>query len=404
MHLSRRAQQIPASVTLALDARVAELRAAGTDVLSMAAGQPDFPGPPEAAAAAQAFLAESGGRVGYTPTPGIPALREAAAEHVSQVTGVTYAPNQLVVTCGAKEAVSLAIAAVADAGEDVLVPTPSWLSYEPMALIANANAVKAVTDDTTGFKLTPEVLAAAITPKTRAIILNSPSNPTGAVYTRDELAALVPVLQDADRVVISDEIYWPFVYDGEFVSPASLPGMAERTIVVNGVSKTFAMTGWRVGFLAAPPAFAKAMGNMKSHLTSNASAPAQHAALGALRSGDAHTLRMRDAFAGRRTLALDALAAIDGVSVVPPAGAFYVFPRVDAFYSNSGARPLSGSVEFCQALLEDAQVAAVPGAAFDEDRCIRLSIAASDEVLSEALRRLAGFVDRVRPEHSQAGA
>lgn len=390
MKPSKRSLSIPASVTFAIDTRVKELKAQGVDVVGLGAGQPDFPCPPEAVAAASAFIA--GGQVGYTPAAGIAPLRAAAARHLSEITGVAYDAAQLVVTDGAKEALTLAIAALADPGDEILVPTPGWLSYQPMSQITCAIPVDLPTDAEHHFKLTPEALDAAINERTRAVLINSPGNPTGGVYTADELAALCQVIVARDIALISDEIYWCFVFDGEHVSPASLPGMAERTIVINGVSKSHAMTGWRIGFLAAPLPLARVCASMKSHMTSNAAAPSQHAALAALEAGDSHTRMMRDAFLRRRGLAVEALRALPGIKLSPPDGAFYVFPRVDAHYDEQ----TPGSVEFCAALLEQVRLAAVPGATFGEDRCIRLSIAAADEVIADGIARLGAFLESRR--------
>lgn len=390
MKPSKRSLSIPASVTFTIDSRVKELKAQGVDVVGLGAGQPDFPCPPEAVAAATAFIA--GGQVGYTPTAGIPPLRAAAARHLGEITGVAYDSRQIVVTDGAKEALTLAMAALADPGDEILVPTPGWLSYQPMAQIACATPVDLPTDAEHHFKLTPEALDAAINPRTRAVVINSPSNPTGGVYTVDELSALCEVIVARDIALISDEIYWCFVYEGRHVSPASLPGMAERTIVINGVSKSHAMTGWRIGFLAAPLALAQVCASMKSHMTSNAAAPSQHAALAALEAGSGHTEMMAEAFLRRRNMAVSALQALPGVELTPPDGAFYVFPRVDAHYD----KHIPGSVEFCAALLEEVRLAAVPGAAFGEDRCIRLSTAADDAVLSDGIARLGQFLKQRR--------
>jgi aspartate aminotransferase len=275
-----------------------------------------------------------------------------------------------------------------------------------MVRMASARVVDVPTTEADGFKLNPDALAAAITPKSRALFLNSPSNPTGAVYTRAELEALADVLRDTDVAVISDEIYWPFVYEGEFCSPASVPGLAERTLVVNGASKAYAMTGWRIGWLGAPPNMARAVSNLKSHLTSNASAPAQYAALAALEAGTGHTDAMCEAFSRRRTVAVEGVERLPRVTCSEPAGAFYVFPNVSAWYGSrrEGGAAIDGSVAFCTALLENALVAAVPGAAFGEDACIRLSIAASDEHVTEALRRLESFLQTLTPSTLESSA
>jgi len=386
MHLAARASSISGSATLELTARIAELRARGVDVISLGAGEPDFPTPPQAIAAAQAFIGQ--GRVIYTATNGLPELRAAAAAELSRSTGVAYDAGQVVVTNGAKEGIALAILALAQAGDEVLVPTPAWISYEPMAAIAGARFRALPCDDTSDYKLTPQARAAALTPQSRVLVLNSPNNPTGAVYTRAELAALCAVLAGRDVTIVSDEIYSPFVYEGEHVSPASVPGFAERTVVVNGVSKSHSMTGWRIGFLAAPRALADAIGNLKSHLTSNAAAPSQHAALAALRSGDAYAKMMKEAFARRRRLALELLSDVPGLKLSPPAGAFYVFPRVDALYGGA----VRSSDDFCRGLLEQSRVAALPGSCFGDDRCIRFSIATGDELLREGLSRFASYV------------
>ena len=394
MKISARARSIPPSVVFELGARVSELKRAGENVVSLGAGQPDFPSPREAVEAAQAFL--ESGQVGYTPASGIPELRAAAAELVSRVAGCSYGPSQVVVTSGAKEALALAIASACDPGEEVLLPAPGWLSYAPMCLAVDAVPVPVAGDPERGFRWNPDDLAAAITPATRALVVNSPSNPTGLVYTRDELAAIAQVCIDHDLLLISDEIYWPFVYEGRFSSPAALPGMAERTVVINGLSKSHSMTGWRIGFLAAPEDMAKAAGSLKSHLTSNAATPSQHAALAALAAGDAHAEMMTVAFTRRRQLALDALAAMPDVHLEAPGGAFYVFPRVDAYYGKHASGSIQGSVELSAALLEHVRLAVVPGAAFGEDRCVRLSIAAADEVLADGLERMASFLASLR--------
>jgi len=390
MKPSQRALSIPASLVFTIDSRVKELKAQGIDVIGLGAGQPDFPCPPAAVEAASAFIAD--GLVGYTPAAGIPPLREAAARHVSGITGVAFDSRQVVITDGAKEALTLAMAALTDPGDEILVPTPGWLSYQPMAGIVCARPVDLPTSAESGFKLTPEALDEAIGERTRAVLINSPGNPTGGVYTRDELTALCEVVVARDIALISDEIYSCFVFEGEHVSPAALPGMAERTIVINGVSKSHAMTGWRIGFLAAPLELANAAASMKSHMTSNPAAPSQHAALAALEAGNEHTAMMADAFLRRRALAIEALGALPDIELCPPDGAFYVFPRVDAHY---GAE-ISGSVDFCAALLEQARLAAVPGAAFGEDRCIRLSIASADEIIEEGIARLGKFLAQRR--------
>jgi aspartate aminotransferase len=390
MHPASRTQSVSGSATLALSAKVAELRAAGVDVISLGAGEPDFPTPPEAIRAAQDFVAQ--GTVHYTASSGLPELRAAAARALSESTGVGWTPGQVVVTCGAKEGLARALLALVEPGDEVIVPTPAWISYEPMVALCGGKVVHARCAEADGYKLTAAGLRAALTPRTRVLLLNSPNNPTGAVYTAQEFAALGKLLADTDATVVSDEIYSPFVFEGAHVSPAAVPGMIGRTVVVNGVSKSYAMTGWRIGFLAGPRALVDAVADAKSHMTSNAAAPSQVAALAALKSGPAWPARMAEAFRRRRDATVAALSAMRGVSLAAPVGAFYVFPRMDAFYGGA----IGGSTDFCTALLDQARVAAVPGDAFGEDRCVRFSIAVDDGRLAEGMTRLAAFLDELR--------
>lgn len=387
MKLSPRTAGIPTSVTFAIDARVRELRDGGVDVIGLGAGQADFPAPPEIEAAVQVRLREAAGMVRYTPAAGLPELRAAAARHVSKVSGVDYEASQLIVTNGAKEGLALAIAALLDPGETLLLPSTCWLSYEPMARAFGVKARAVEVDERNHFKPSAEAIDAAARQGARALLLNSPNNPTGAVLSEAELSDIAEVCRARDLSVISDEIYWPYVWEGRFASIAALPGMAERTVVVNGLSKSHAMTGWRVGFAAGPAEIVKGISSLKSHLSSNASLPAQWAAIAALDAGEGHLATIVEAFARRRGLAVEALTDAPGVQLDAPQGAFYVFPRIDALYTDA----LSGSVAFCEQLLEEQRLAAIPGAAFGEDRCLRLSIAAPDEQLVEGLARLVRF-------------
>ena len=396
MPLSRRVGRIAPSVTFEIEAQIAELRARGLAIIGLGAGQPDFPTPAPALAAARRSL--ESGRVLYTASSGLPELRTEAARYLSATSGHAWTARDVVVTCGAKEGLALTMLARVDEGDEVVMPDPCWLSYEPMVLAAGGRRVAVATDAEDGFALHAERLARAVGPRTRVIVLNTPSNPTGAVLTRAELEGLARVLAPfPDAVVVSDEIYSPFVFEGEHVSPASVPGLSDRTVVVNGCSKAFSMTGWRIGFVAAPAPITAAIGNLKSHMTSNAATPSQHAALGALREGQGGIAAMVAAFARRRRLVVEALGAIEGVTLVEPRGAFYAFPRVDAFYADE----IAGSVDFCAALLEEAHVALVPGAAFGEDRCVRLSYAVADEELREALERITAFLAARRPARSR---
>ncbi len=362
--------------------------AEGIDVVGMGAGQPDFPSPQAAVDAARASI--EGGMVRYGPAGGIPELKQAVAHHVEEITGTTrnIDPSEIVVTNGAKEGLALTFMALCDPGDEILVPLPSWVSYEPMVTMASASMVTIPTKESEGFKLTPDALEEAIGSRAKILLLNSPSNPTGSVYSAEELVAISAVAAAHDLWIVSDELYWPFIFEGTFASLGAVPGIQDRSILVHGCSKAYAMMGWRVGFLTAPPTVAKAITNLKSHFSSNTAIPSQHAALAALQGGTESIDAMQEAFIRRRSVALDALDKIKGISVVPPAGSFYIFPRVSDLYGGE----VHNSIDFCAALLEDGRVAAVLGAAFGEDRCIRLSIAVSDERLAEGLERLAGFV------------
>jgi len=377
-------------VRLELAAQVAALRAGGADVISLSIGEPHFKSPPEALDSATEFIGH--GHIGYTAGAGRADLRAAAAGFLQRQCGVAFDPADVVVTNGAKEGLTCAILALAGPGDEVLCPAPAWMSYAPMCTIAGARLVEVPCDPARGFLPRAEDIAAALTPATRVLLLNSPNNPTGAVYDSATLGALAAVLAGRpDIAVISDEIYSPFVYAGRHVSPATLPGLAERTVIVHGLSKGYAMTGWRIGFVAAPRAVAASIGALKSQMSSSACAVSQQAGVAALAGGDVWAVAMRSAYAARRLQALAAVAALPGVVLqAEPQGAFYVFPRVDAVFGPGCA----GSVEFCAQLLAEEGLALVPGGYFGEDRCVRLSYAAGEDTLTAGLARLSRFVQR----------
>jgi aspartate aminotransferase len=371
---------------LAVDAKAKALKAAGEDVCGFAAGEPDFDTPAHIKAAAVAAL--DAGKTKYAPTPGIPPLRDALAAKYTDVYGLPTEAAQVVVSPGGKFSCYLTVLAVCSPGDEVIVPAPYWVSYPEMVKLAGATPKMVLATDATGFKLTPEMLEAAITPKTKLLILNSPSNPTGAVYTADEMAAITDVAVKHNLYIMSDEIYEHLLYDGvTHVSPASLSAEArERTIIVSGFAKTFAMTGWRLGTIIAPEPIAKAVAKLQSQTSSNATTFAQWGALSAYTEADktkAALDEMLVAFDRRRKLVHAGLNAIDGIDCLLAQGAFYLFPNISSF----GLDDLT----FCERLLDEQKVAAVPGSAFGAAGFLRISYATADETLQKGLDRLGKF-------------
>jgi aspartate aminotransferase len=384
--LSTWARNIAPSPTLAVDAKAKAMMAAGGDVCSFAAGEPDFDTPQHIKDACIAAL--QSGKTKYVATAGIEDLRKAIAGSYASSYGLKVEPGQVVVSPGGKFSCYLAVMATCSPGDEVIIPAPYWVSYPEMAKLAGAVPKAVLCTDRTGFKLTPEALSAAVTARTRLLILNSPCNPTGVVYSRQELAALMEVAVRHNLYVLSDEMYEKLIYDG--LSPTCLatlsPEAEARTIVVAGFSKTYSMTGWRLGMLVAPPRIAKAAAEIQGQTTSNATAFAQYGALAALRETEktrASLERMLAAFDRRRRLLHSGLTGIPGVSCVLAQGAFYLFPNVSSFGL--------GSVEFCERLLEKEMVAAVPGLAFGAEGYLRMSYATSDEVIVKGIARLANF-------------
>jgi aspartate aminotransferase len=388
--LSRWALNISPSPTLAIDAKAKALLAAGEDVCSFAAGEPDFDTPEHIKRAAIEALNQ--GRTKYAPTPGIEPLRRAIADDYAARFGLKVPPSQVVVSPGGKFSCYLAILAVCSPGDEAIVPAPYWVSYPEMVKLAGATPKFVLADDARGFRLTPELLEAAVTPKTRLLILNSPSNPTGAVYTRAELEALVAVALRHNLYILSDEIYEHLVYDGaSHHSPATFGAEAEaRTIVVSGFSKTYSMTGWRLGTLVAAAPIAKAVSELQSQMASNATTFGQYGALAALQEREktqASLKVMLTAFDRRRRFVHAELGKIPGLSCLLAQGAFYLFPKIEKFGLSSS--------DFCARLLEEERVAAVPGSGFGAEGYLRLSYATSDETLSKGLARLARFCSRL---------
>jgi len=384
--LSSWAQNVSPSPTLAVDAKAKALKAAGEDVCGFAAGEPDFDTPEHIKEACIAAL--KSGKTKYAPTPGIEELRVALAEKYAADYGLNVAPSQVVVSPGGKFSCYLAILAVCSPGDEVIIPAPYWVSYPEMVKLAGATPKFILADDRTAFKLTPAQLEAAITPRTKLLILNTPSNPTGAVYTRSELEGIVALALKHNLYIMSDEIYEHLVYDGaSHVAPATFSKEAEaRTIIVSGFSKTYSMTGWRLGTLVASAPIAKAVAEIQSQQTSNATTFAQYGALAALKEKEktqAALKLMITAFDRRRKFLHAELNKIPGVSCLLAQGAFYLFPNISSFGLSSG--------DFCTQLLEKEKVAAVHGSAFGAEGYLRLSYATSDETIKKGVERLARF-------------
>jgi aspartate aminotransferase len=392
MRLAGRALNISPSATLAIDARAKALAAAGVKVVNFGAGEPDFDTPEHIKAAAVESLRR--GETKYTPVAGVERLRRAIADKLLKDNGLAYDPKQIVVSCGAKHSLYNAVQVLCQEGDEVILPVPYWVSYLEQIKLAGAVPVPVATG---AFKLTPGLLARACSSRTRLVIINSPGNPTGVVYSREELAALAGIIVERGLVAISDEIYEKMVYDGrEHVSLASLgPEILARTVTVNGLSKAYAMTGWRIGYAAAPPAVARACADLQSHSTSNPTSIAQAAALAALEGTQEPVTRMVAAFAARRDLMVERVRAVPGLACQVPGGAFYLFVSVESFFGRSlGGRVISCAADVAGILLEEARVAVVPGEAFGDPRYVRLSYAASVDLIEEGMERMAAFLAR----------
>jgi aspartate aminotransferase len=381
--LAQRATTITPSLTLAIDAKAKKMKADGIDVCGFGAGEPDFDTPQYIKDAAAKALAD--GFTKYTPSSGIPELRAAIAEKLKNDNGLDYEPSQIIVNCGAKHSCYNAILATCQAGDEVIIPAPYWLSYPEMVKLADATPVIVQTSEANGFKITPDEFREAMTPATKLIIINSPGNPTGSVYTREELQALSEVALEEEILILSDEIYEKIRYDNtQHVSFASLSKeIYDLTITVNGFSKTYAMTGWRLGYIAAPEPIAAAIDSIQSHSTSNPTSFAQKGALAGLKGEQSFIDDMVKAFAERRAYMYDKLTSIPGVTCVKPMGAFYMLPNISSFGLNS--------TNFCTKLLEQQKVAVVPGVAFGSDTHIRLSYACSMENIQKGMDGIAAF-------------
>ena len=384
MKLAARLGQVTPSVTLVIDAKAKAMKAEGTDVISFSVGEPDFETPTHIRAAAAAAL--EGGKTRYGAVAGEPRLREAIAHKLQRDNQLSYQPENVIVTNGGKQSLYNAIMALIDPGDEVIVPAPYWLSYPEMVKLAGGKPIIVPTTAEAEFKITPEQLKQAITPRTKIFIFNTPSNPTGIVYTPDEVRALAQVVIDHDIWAISDEIYEKILYDGatHLSMGAVSPEAFERTIVSSGFAKTYAMTGWRIGFLAAPVPLIKAVSTIQGHSTSNVCTFAQYGAIAAYENSQDCVKEMLAAFTERRQVILAALNSIPGLSCPTPNGAFYVLMDI----RKTGMK----SVDFCSALLEEQQVAGIPGIAFGTEGFVRLSYATDVETIERGMERIAAFV------------
>lgn len=391
--LSVKAKGISSSPTLAIDAKFKEMKANGEDVVGFGCGEPDFDTPQHIKDAAIAAI--NNGMTKYTPAAGTLELRKAVAKKFKEENGLDYAPTDIVVSNGAKHSLVNAFMAILNPGDEVIIPGPFWVSYPEMVKIADGTPVIVDTAEENEFKVKPCDLQKALTDKTKAIVINSPSNPTGMVYTKEELKEIADFAVENDLYVVSDEIYEHLIYEGEHISIASFnEEIKKRTIVINGVSKTYAMTGWRIGFAAAAPEIAKIMANLQSHASSNPNSIAQAAAVAALTGPKNEIERMRRHFLKRRNYMVEAINEIDGVSCKNPHGAFYIMMNIKSLMGTTMyGKVINTSDEFADLFLEKEKVAVVPGSGFGADGYVRWSYATSMDNIVEGIQRLKNFLE-----------
>ncbi|MFH0067442.1 pyridoxal phosphate-dependent aminotransferase [Peribacillus sp. NPDC056705] len=389
MKLAKRVQSLTPSTTLAITAKAKELKAQGLDIIGLGAGEPDYNTPKHIIDAA--LLSMNEGQTKYTPSAGLPKLKEAIAAKLKRDQGLEYKPSEIVVGSGAKHALYTLFQAILDEEDEVIVPIPYWVSYPEQIKLADGKPVYVVGTEENQYKITKEQLEQAITEKTKAVIINSPSNPTGMLYSREELAAIGEVCLAHDILIVSDEIYEKLVYgNAKHTSIAEIsPELKKQTIIINGVSKSHSMTGWRIGYAVGDESIIKAMTNLASHSTSNPTTTAQYGAIAAYEGTQEPVEEMRQSFEGRLNTIYDKLVEIPGISCIKPQGAFYLFPNVKRAVELTG---FSNVEEFTTALLEEAQVAVIPGSGFGAPDNIRLSYATSLELLEAAVERIHSFV------------
>ncbi len=407
--ISQRISSMPPSETLAMTQIANELAEAGKDVIKLSIGEPDFNTPEVVKEAAKTAIDENWTH--YPPVPGYPELKKAICAKFKRDNNLDYTPDQIIVSTGAKQSIYQVVMALVDPGDEVVIPAPYWVSYKAVVQLAEGKSVYIQTTIENDFKVTPDQLRAALTPKTKMMIFSSPSNPTGMLYSREELKALAEVLRDYPNVIVlADEIYEHINFEGKHESMAQFDWMKERTVTVNGVAKGFAMTGWRIGFIGAPVAIAKACNKLQGQVTSATCSIAQRATIKAMQMDPAISddiINMRNIFLKRRDLVYDLLCQIPGFKVRLPKGAFYFFPDISELYGKHvpadsvfaktyNKTTIENSTDFCMYILYDANVALVMGAAFGDDRCVRLSYATSEEKLREAMRRIREAVVKMK--------
>lgn len=393
--ISLRVDSLSPSATLMMSQKSGELRAAGVDVINLSVGEPDFNTPGHIKEAAKRAIDDNFSK--YTPVAGLLSLRQAIARKLSRENNIEFLPEQIVVGNGAKQELANAVLALVDPGDEVIIPTPAWVSYVEMVKLAEGVPVTVPTSFESDFKMTADQLRAVITPKTKLLIINSPCNPTGSVYTREELAALAAVLADCPGIVIlTDEIYEHIRFVPEMGSFADFPALRDRTVFINGVSKAYAMTGWRIGYMAAPQPIAKSVIKLQGQTTSSPSSIAQKAAEAAYDGPQECVAEMREAFRRRRDLIVELAAQIPGWKINHPQGAFYIFPDVSSYIGKSvDGKKIHSSADYVMYLLEYAHVATVDGGAFCAPGYIRLSYAASEDTIREAMRRIREASERI---------
>lgn len=394
--LSERLNRLAPSATLAMSQKSGEMKAQGIDVINMSVGEPDFNTPDHIKDAGKKAIDENYST--YSPVPGYADLRKAISEKLKKENGLEYGINEILVSNGAKQSVCNAIMALVDDGEEVIIPAPYWVSYPQMVKLAGGEPVVVEAGFEQNFKMTPEQLEAAITPKTRMLILCSPSNPTGSVYSADELKGLAEViLRHEDLFVLADEIYEHINYTGKHNSIAEIPGMRDRAIIVNGVSKAYAMTGWRIGYIAAPEWIVKGCNKLQGQYTSGPCSVSQKAAEEAYVASQECVEEMRVAFERRRDLIVELAKDIPGLEVNVPEGAFYLFPKCSSFFGKKyGEKVINTSTDLAMLLLEEGHVATVAGDAFGDPDCFRMSYATSDDNIREAMRRIKETLAKVK--------
>jgi aspartate aminotransferase len=386
--IANRVNSLSPSATIAMNQKSRDLQAKGINVINLSVGEPDFFTPDHIKAAAKKAIDDNFSF--YPPVAGYPDLKKAIADKFKRENNLDYTPDQIIVSCGAKHSLANVMMSLVDPGDEVIIPAPYWVSYLEQVKLCEGIPVVIEAKFESNFKITAKQLESAITPKTRAILLCSPSNPSGAVYSKTELRALADVLAKHSRImVISDEIYEHINFIGGHETIAQFADMKDRTFLINGVSKAYAMTGWRIGYLAAPMWMVKACDKLQGQTTTGATTISQKASVAALTGDQSCVSEMNKAFKRRKDLVVKLVREIPGVQVFDPDGAFYVFPKVDSYYGKKfNGTPIKNSTEMCLYLLDQAHIATVPGDAFGDDACIRISFATSDEKLVEAMKRM----------------